>query len=397
MPDKKDKEAYEAAIKKYFPPLPPIGPEFKPAPGPEGKALTLADLQQLAHANSPLLRQAAANLEAARGNMVQVGLYPNPSFGYQGQTHGPGGGPNYGPSLQQTFPTMNKLGLARSAAEMDLKNAELAYRRAETDLMANVRTGYFSLLVAIESIRQNRALVDLTDEMYKVMVDQLKGGELATYEPMQVGVFSSQARTSLITARNSYTLAWKQLASTLGQPGKPPTEVAGNIRQMPLPQYRYDTVLAHVLSNHTDVGTAYNDICKMRLLLRLAEVQPVPDPTVGAGLIQDISPPGPNALVFQGNINLPIPIWNLNQGAIYAAKANLAAANEEPLQARSNLTARSPTLSGGIPRTPTLWSCISRTSYPCRCRLTARPLTAITAVRLATCSIWILSARNKTW
>ena len=72
-------------------------------------------------------------------------------------------------------------------------------------------------------------------------------------------------------------MAWKQLASTLGLPAMPPAHLAGNIRELPLPRYRYDTALAHILSNHTDVITAINGIEKARFNLRLAEVTPVPD------------------------------------------------------------------------------------------------------------------------
>src|SRR5262249_8474221 len=162
---------------------------------------------------------------------------------------GPGGGPNFGPFFEQTLVTMGKLKLAQAAAQMDLDNAQLAYRRAEADLMTNVRSAYFAVLTAEESMRLNRALVALTDEIYKVTVQTLTGGELAAYEPMQVGVFAAQARGALLTARNGYVLAWKQLATTLGLPGMPPTQLAGQIRELPVPQFRYDTVLQHVLTN----------------------------------------------------------------------------------------------------------------------------------------------------
>src|SRR5262249_46646954 len=223
--------------------------------------------------------------------------YPNPTVGLQGQTAGPGGGPNFGPFFEQTLITMGKLKLAQAAAQMDLDNAELAYRRAEADLTTNVRAAYFGVLVADESMRLNRALVALTDTVYQVMVQQLKGGELAAYEPMQVGVFAAQARGGLLTARNSYVLAWKQLAATLGLPGMPPTQLGGQIRELPVPRYRYDTILQYVLTRHTDVLTADNGIFKARYNLRLAEVTAVPDVNVQTSLLVGETPPGPSRLV----------------------------------------------------------------------------------------------------
>src|SRR5205807_9848997 len=111
-------------VNQYFPPLPPVGAGPQAVPGPAGKPLTLADLQRLARANSPLLRQAAADVEAAKGAALQAGLYPNPTLGTLTQTAGPGGGPFYGVIATQTIKTMGKLKLAQAAAVMDLANAQ---------------------------------------------------------------------------------------------------------------------------------------------------------------------------------------------------------------------------------------------------------------------------------
>jgi cobalt-zinc-cadmium efflux system outer membrane protein len=348
MPNRKDfkddklwLEAVEKAVSQYLPPLPDVGkePNLAAQLGPDGRPLTLADLQKLARAHSPILRQAATAVAAAQGAMIQAGLYSNPTIGIQGITAGPSGGPTFGPFIAQNISTMGKLKLAQAAATMDFENAKLAYRKAESDLAGNVRSGYFAVLSAEENIRQNRALVALTDAVYKVLVQQAKGGEFtAGYEPMQVGVFANQARLALIVARNSYVQAWTQLAATLGLTGMPPTQLTGRTRDMPLPIYRYDTALKHVLDNHTSVRIADNDILKGRYLLRLAAVTAVPDLSVQGSLTNDETPSGPNRLVVGMSVSVPIPVWNLNQGNVAQAKAMLVSANEEPHAARTALT-----------------------------------------------------------
>jgi cobalt-zinc-cadmium efflux system outer membrane protein len=341
LPALKEKplEVLKEVARKYLPSPGPMGTDPGWIPGPGGRPLTLADLQHLARTNSPLLREAASDIEATRGAAIQAGAYPNPTIGLTAQTQGPGGGPNYGTILSQTIKTPGKLKLAQAAALMDLENARLAYRRAETDLSAAVRSGYFAVLVAQESIKANRGLVLLTDEVYRVMVDQFKVGEVATYEPMQVGVFAAQARASLIVARNSYTLAWQQLAATLGLPGMRPTEVAGRL-DIPVPVYRYDKALARVLSSHTDVLTASNGIEKARFNLRLAELTPYPDVTLSTTVFSDVTPAGDNRIVTIGQVSVPVPLWDRNQGAIHQASAALFRANEEPHRVRDDLTSR---------------------------------------------------------
>jgi cobalt-zinc-cadmium efflux system outer membrane protein len=343
VPGKADLPALEATAKKYYPPLPPLGPEPTPEPGPQGRPLSLADLQSIARAKSPLLRQAASDIEGAKGAAVQAGLYPNPTIGTTGQTTGPGGGPFYGGMVSQTVKTMGKLKLAQAAAEMDLINAKLAYRRAETDLLAQVRSGYFAVLVARESMRANNALVQLTDEVYHVLVANVRGGgDVAFYEPMQLGALAAQARAGLLTARNSYQLAWRQLAAAMGWPEMPLTELEGRA-DMPIPRFDYQKALARVLANHTDVQTASYGIAKARYNLRLAQVTGYPDVNVSAVVQQDATPvftSGPNRIITVLQMSVPVPIFDRNQGGIQQAQGTLLRASEEPHRVRADLTGR---------------------------------------------------------
>ncbi len=339
LPARTDENAFKAAVNKYFPPLPAVGPDPLPIPGADGVPLTLTDLQRMARGNSPLLRQAAADVAAAKGAAIQAGAYPNPLAGVQSTTASNTGGPSYGIILGQTITTMGKKKLAEAAAIMDLENAQLAYHRAETDLMAAVRTGYFQVLVAQESMRANRALVSLTDEVYKVNVDQVMGGAVAVYEPMQVAVFAAQARQGLIIARNSYTLAWKQLAAALGTINMKPAPLEGRV-DMPLPKYEYDQVLAHVLSKHTDIAVATNTQQKARYNLRLAEVTAVPDVTVTTTIANDNSLGVSNRVTAGLQATVPVPVWDRNLGAIQQARGNLMRAVEEQHRVEMDLSTR---------------------------------------------------------
>jgi cobalt-zinc-cadmium efflux system outer membrane protein len=338
-PTKVSKAEFKAAVNKYFPRLPPLGPDPQPVPGPEGRPLTLTDLQKMARENSPLLRQAAADVVAAKGAAIQAGAYPNPTAGVQSATASNSGGPTYGIMLGQTITTMGKKKLAEAAAIMDLENMQLAYRRAEADLMASIRSGYFQVLVAQENIKASRALVNLTDEVYKVNVDQVGGGDAAPYEPMQVAVFAAQARQGLIVARNSFTLAWKQLASNIGIRGMQPTQLVGRI-DMPLPRFDYTDVLAHVLTNHTEVASATMTAQKARYNLRLAEVTAIPDVTVQTSLLQDNTLGISNRLVAGVQATVPVPVWDRNLGGIQQARGALVRAVEEQHRVRDSLTAR---------------------------------------------------------
>jgi cobalt-zinc-cadmium efflux system outer membrane protein len=338
-PPGKEKE-YRQKLAEFFPLLGPLGGELQPVPGPGGKALTLADLQQIAAAKSPTLKRAMADVAAAKGAMIQAGAYPNPTVSYQATSEGTSGGPMIGGGVQQLIKTMGKLRLAEAAAAMDLRTAEVALRAAQNDLTTAVRSGYFSVVVAQEGVLVAHALAQLTDEAYAFQRGQaLLGEPAARYEPLQIYVQAQQARAALVQARNRYISAWKQLAATLNQPEMTPTLLAGRA-DAPVPRFRYDEALRRVLANHTDVRAAEAAVWKARYNLRLQEVTPVPDVTAGFTLVNDLTPSGPASLVAGVNVGLTVPLWDQNRGAILQARGQLAHAVEDVQRARNDLTTK---------------------------------------------------------
>jgi cobalt-zinc-cadmium efflux system outer membrane protein len=337
--DKENPKPREEAVLRLYPPLPALGPEPQPAPGLYGHPMTLAELQAVARAKSPLIAQAMARVEASEGAAIQAGAYPNPTLGYQSDTAGTSGTAGFqGAFFEQLIKTAGKLKLAQAAALMDVYNARLDFRKAQADVATQVRTNYFQLLVARENVRVSRALITLTDQVYGIQVDQLKVGFVAGYEPMQLRVLALQARGALIAARNSYLANWKQLAATLGLPGLPLTEVGGRV-DMPLPVYRYDRIQGHVLNNHTDVLEAYNNIQKARYNLRLAEVTPIPDAMLHVAVEKDFSMP-PFAVTHSVQLGFPVPLLDQNRGGIRQAQGLLRVNIDEPHRVRDDLVNR---------------------------------------------------------
>lgn len=338
-PGAKTEKDKARVISSIYPPLPELPSPRRLPPGPSGHPLTLSDLQQLAASNSPTLKQSAAQVESARGRAVQAGLSPNPVVGYQadtirqGDTAGLQGG-----FVDQTIKTAGKLKLARARAEQEVRLAEIAFGRARFDLLTQVRSGYFSVLSARENVRVARLLTEFTDRVYEIQIGRVRAGQAALYEPAQLRVLALQARNTLVQAQNREAAAWKGLASALGLPGIPPTELAGRI-DMPAPDYCFDKALARVLHAHTDVFSAHADIDRDRLGLELQRVTPIPDVNVGLVVQKDYTTP-PFNVDYNVRVGLPIPVWDRNQGNIRDAQGQLERSLEEPHRVRNDLTAR---------------------------------------------------------
>ncbi len=331
-------EQRKEILKKFYQALPPLGPDPVALPGPEGRPLTLADLQKLGMSNSPAIQQAMAAVEAAKGAAYQAGLWPNPTLAFETDTIYTAGGPGYpGGWVEQLIKTGGKLQLARAIATMNLRNARLALRRAQTDLITRVRSGYFQVLVARENIRITKILAHFVDRLYETNVVQARtGGFAGAYDPMYLRALAMQARGSLVQARNAYVSAWKQLAAALGLPAMPPTELLGRV-DMPIPVYDFDKVLARVLAQHTDVFTAENSLHQARLSLQLAKIQPYPDVGLRVVVQRDYTSPT-FAIAPSVALSMPVPVWDRNQGGIQQAQAILAEMSEQPHRVRTALT-----------------------------------------------------------
>jgi cobalt-zinc-cadmium efflux system outer membrane protein len=333
----RDAAAKQRTIRRIYPKLPPLPEEPKPLPGPNGKPYTLADLQLLAAAHSPTLRQAASDVEAARGALIQARAYPNPTVSYLSQPSSDGSTSGVqGFSVDQVVVVNGKLKLAAAAAEMDLRNAELALRRARSDLATQVRNAYFAVLVAQETVRVNRGLARFTDEVYRFNTGYLSAGQIAAYEPAALRALAYTARLSYKSAIQTHIYSWQQLVAALGLRHLPLTEVAGRV-DAAIPYFDYDAVLAYALANHTDVLTARNGLDKARYNLKLAQVTPFPNPDINVGYLKDLSVL-PKQFTHSVSIGIPLPLWDHNKGNIISAEAALVRATEEPHRVETNLT-----------------------------------------------------------
>lgn len=328
----------EKEIRKLFPDLPPLPQEPVALPGPDGRPYTLADLQRIAAENSPQLRQAAADVEAARGAVIQAGAYPNPTMGYVANASNDGSTPTaQGVLLQQTVKTFGKLKLQSAAAEMDLANAELALKKARNDLATQVRSGYFNLLVAREAVRVQRALARFTDDVYLIQANLSAGaGTAAPYEPAALRAQANTSRLAYKQAIQAYVYSWKQLVTAIGMRQLPLSEVAGRVDRA-IPEFDYDVVLAHVLRHHTDMLAARNGMDKARYNLKSAQVAPYPDVTVQMTVQKEFALE-PFQWVPTAQVTVPIPIFDTNRGNRIAAEAGLMRAGEEPHRVEMNLT-----------------------------------------------------------
>ncbi|MFO0179385.1 MAG: TolC family protein, partial [Planctomyces sp.] len=315
-------------------------PDLSPAAAQESSVesetpVTLAELQKLAEEQSPVVRQAAAVVQSARGRAVQAGLKPNPALGYQGDTIGTADTAGYnGVFFEQEIVRGNKLSLAQAAAMQEVRAAEADLKKARISLASDVRRNYYKVLISQEQLRFSRAISRLSDEVYKAQIDLVAGGEAAPYEPLQLRVFAVQARNNVTASANALNASWRQLAAAAGAPMMGRRLVAGNVENSTA-AVNYEQAAA-MLQNHSDIAAAQARVNAAAGNLRLQEAIPTPNLNLYGALQHDDTTPLSN-ISANIQVSAPIPVLNRNQGNIASAHADLIRTRQELVQTTNNL------------------------------------------------------------
>jgi cobalt-zinc-cadmium efflux system outer membrane protein len=281
------------------------------------------------------------DVQTSYGQVIQAGLHPNPTIGYEADQWQPGPGSKHNAGQQGAFVSQlikfpGKLSLAQAVAGFDYMNTHVAVRRAEVDVTAAVRSNYFQVLLAQKGMEVNRALVALADEVYQLQLRQLAAGEAAGYEPLQLYAQAVQARNALAQSDASYRANWRQLASAVGQPDLAPAPLAGRV-DLPAPVIDPVAARAWVTQTHTDILTARNRILQAQVNLRLQQLNRVPDLATSTVVQYDNAAKNPQ---FNLQLGVPIPVWDRNQGNIRAAQAQIASASAALTAAENDLLSR---------------------------------------------------------
>lgn len=282
-------------------------------------ALALGDLEQLALASNPTLAQAAAQVDAARGRWVQVGLKPNPELYLQGQSSEVG---QQGAQLSQEFVTKGKLHLNRAAAQQEVIRAEQLFAAQQQRVLTDVRRRFYEALVAQRMVEVAYSLLEVGERGVKTAESLLDAREVARIDLLQARVIANTARIRVAQAETQQHEAWRRLEAVVGRPCLTPVGLQGN-PSADLPDLDWCASLTMLLHASPELSAAYAEVDRARWQLDREAVEKYPNVTGYAGAYYDNSI---EQVFAHAAVSVPIPIFNANQGNVSRAAAELAAA-----------------------------------------------------------------------
>jgi cobalt-zinc-cadmium efflux system outer membrane protein len=323
-----------AAVEAPLESLPP--PELLPE---IVEGLTLDQLEEMALTGNPSICRAYALVGAARGNWLQAGLKPNPSVGYEGQQLGSGGlAEQHGVLFSQEIPTGGKLRLNRAVAQGEIVVAEQELAAQRQRVVTDVRIAFYHVLVAQRQIDLAEELIHVSGEGSQSVDALFRAREVGRVDVLQAQLENEQAQILLQDAHNRYDAAWRNLAAVLGNPAMPPHSVVGDPSGPPK-GIEFEETLARILATSPEISAAVAELERARRAIDRARVQPIPNVSF-QGLVnwQD------NGIGGKADggvaLSVPLPLFDRNQGAIFRAEREAAAARYAVSQVELDLMSR---------------------------------------------------------
>jgi cobalt-zinc-cadmium efflux system outer membrane protein len=319
---KKDQSETKPPLQKNPLPHPP-----ETSPVGNGPALGLQDLEALALHHNPTLAQAALLIEAAHGKAWQARLWPNPIVGYIGDQIGQKGTPGefQGGFVQQEIITAHKRRISSAKYAQQARTAEAEAMLQELKVLNGVRIHYFRLLAIGRLVEIRKGLVGNAAEDYRTTQEEFNIGQKDRAQALLAQNRLAQAEIDLTTEQNRYALLRREVAALIGVRELPSGDITGQL-ELGAPPLEWDTSLARILQESPEILIAHSHVAFDQLTLERERREPIPNITVRAGV-------GYNHVeketVSQIQVQMPIPIWNRNQGNIRQVQADLARSRED--------------------------------------------------------------------
>ncbi|HEY6412778.1 MAG TPA: TolC family protein [Edaphobacter sp.] len=297
-------------------------------------AKKLSEFIQLADANNPTLKQAAAIVRRSAAQAKQAGLYPNPSVGYQGEQirGGSFGGGEHGAYIAQSIVLGGKLGLRRDIYEQQKKSDEAAVETQIDRVHGDVTQAFYKTLAAQENVVVRRRLLKLTLDAVETVHQLANVGQADAPDILQSEVEAEQAKIDYTDAQRNFLQNFKMLAAVAGQSDLATSPLDGTLDAVP--DIDTNNTVYTIIQGSPAVKQAQLEITVAEARLKAAKKESIPDLQLKAGeqynfetvSVLPTKAAGPQSFASVG-VNLPV--WNRNQGAKQAAEADIERAQQD--------------------------------------------------------------------
>jgi outer membrane protein, heavy metal efflux system len=302
-------------------------------------AFTVDELVTRALTDNPELRAARAEVDAARGRLLQAGLRPNPMLDLSAQQNVTG--PDNNMTLGVTLPLdLNRRKAGRvgvAERELEMKSAQVADR--ERGLRADVRMKAGEVLAAQRNLRITQDLLDVNHQALGLVRERVRRGAAPSLEENLERVEVNRLDASRQLLESRVDVPTLQLKALVGLGPDAPLAIQGDLRPLPLELDREEG-LRRALVARPDLLATRAEVEMARATIRKEQAEGRWDASVNVGYMRQnmgfdlngLTERGENRPITDifhfvgGGVTIMLPVRNRNQGNIAAAFAETQAA-----------------------------------------------------------------------
>lgn len=178
--------------------------------------LTAENAVRIALLNNPALQAAFYRIGMARADVVQAGLFSNPSLSLSLQFPEGGGRSNLQASLAQNIVDLWRIPVRKRAAEATLTETVLSIGRDGARLAADVKAAYFAAVAAGRNLVIARENLDVARNLLNVAHARQKAGAVGVLDSNLARSPVLTAELDVLSARLGADTARRRLAILLG-------------------------------------------------------------------------------------------------------------------------------------------------------------------------------------
>jgi cobalt-zinc-cadmium efflux system outer membrane protein len=309
--------------------------------------LTLAELEQLALESNPTAVAAQAAIDAAGGRVRQAGLWPNPVIGYTAEEIplGDRGEPrgSQGFFVEQSIVLGGKLRLSQAVFERAREEAEARAELQRQRIISSVRTLFYQVLTEQRRIEVHERLAALGIDATGVTAQLFNVGAADQPDFLESEIETRRIQLELNAARNHVAALRQQLAAVAGRVDVATRPLAGSI-DVAIPELERDMILETVIERSPQVRAARAALARTQAVTNRERREPFPNVFIRGGVVNNRERAEVTAepIGWEGQIEagLSVPLFNRNQGAIAAARADEVRAQAELTRVQLSLRAR---------------------------------------------------------
>lgn len=300
--------------------------------------LSLRDALSLSLERSPELASFSWEIRAREARAVQAGLLPNPTFSAEVENIG-GSGPKDGIEAAETTLLLSQLielggkrGKRRSVSAFDAEVAEWEYEAARLGVIAETTAAFVDALAQQESVRLADDQVRLAEDVLRAVQAQVRAGAVSSAEVPRSEVEVTNQQIERRLRDRALHAAHVRLATAWGASEPTFSALAGDLNAVsPIPS---EAELVERMASSPELARWRAELTKRRAAIEFEDAYRIPDVTLGLGP-RHFNDTNDWALVV--GMQVPLPVFDRNQGARQESRNRLAKSREQQRSAELRL------------------------------------------------------------